>query len=95
MSLKAVTHFYHVTYNSHDAAFIVWRENKGLPNMIFRMHLSGLHFYDPKKEGFSFVVTVADNMKMFTKREIVSAEKARNLQAGLAFPSDTDLNWIL
>ena len=63
--------------------------------MIFRMHSSGLHFYDPKKEGFSFVVTVADNMKMFTKREIVGAEKARNLQASLAFPSDTDLKWIL
>ena len=80
LSLKDVASSYHVTYDSYDGAFIVWRERKGLPNMVFRMHNSGLHYYDPTKEEFSFVVTVDDNMKLYTKRQIVGAEKARTLQ---------------
>ncbi len=36
-----------------------------------------------------------DNMKMFSKQEIVSAEKALSLQAALGYPSNTDMNWIL
>ena len=95
LSLKDVIKCYRVTYDSYDGAFIVWRENKGLPNMIFKMHSSGLHFYDLKREGFTFVVTVEDNLKSFTKRQILSAEKARTLMAGLAFPSDQDYKWIL
>jgi hypothetical protein len=95
LSLKDVASSYHVTYDSYDGAFIVWRERKGLPNMVFRMHNSGLHYYDPTKEEFSFVVTVDDNMKLYTKRQIVGAEKAQTLQAGLAFPSNNDLSWIL
>ena len=67
LSLKDVIKCYRVTYDSYDGAFIVWRKNKGLPNMIFRMHSSGLHFYDRKREEFTFVVTVKDNMKSFTK----------------------------
>ena len=59
------------------------------------MHSSGLHFYDPKREEFTFVVTVEENMKSFSKRQIASAEKARTLMAGLAFPSSTDYKWIL
>lgn len=94
--LKDTISTYRVTYDSYDEAFIVWREARGLPNMIFRMHSSGLHFfYDPNREEFSFVVTVDDNMKMFSKRQIVGAEKARNLHGGLAFPSETDFKWIL
>ena len=50
------------------------------------MPSSGLHYYDPKRGEFSFVVTVED---------IVGAEKARNLYAGLAYPSITDYKWIL
>ena len=95
LSLKDVITCYRVTYDSYDGAFIVWREDNGLPNMIFRMHSSGLHFYDPKREEFTFVVTVEDNMKSFSKRQIAAAEKARTLMAGLAFPSDHDYKWIL
>ena len=63
--------------------------------MIFRMHSSGLHFYDPTRDEFSFVVTVEDNIKSFSKQQIASAEKARTLMAGLAFPSDSDYKWII
>ena len=95
LSLKDVKQHYHVTYDSYDGSFIVWRNEKGLPNMVFREHTSGLHYYDPRKEEFSFVVTVTDNMKSFSKRQIVSAQKAKTLLAGLAFPSESDYKWIL
>ncbi len=67
LSLKDVALVYRVTYDSYEELFIVWHESKGLPNMIFHMHSSGLHFYDPTKEEFSFVVTVGENMKLFSK----------------------------
>jgi hypothetical protein len=75
LSVKDVSRSYRITYDSYDEAFIVWREEKNLPNMIFRMHSSGLHFYDPQKEGFSFDVTVEENMKPFSNRQIKSAKK--------------------
>jgi hypothetical protein len=34
-------------------------------------------------------------MKPFSKRQIVSAKKARTLLAGLGFPSESDYKWIL
>jgi len=42
-----------------------------------------------------FVVTVEENMKPFSKRQIVAADKARTLLAGLGFPSEADYKWIL
>ena len=95
LSLQDVKRHYHMTYNSYDGAFIVWREKQGLPNMMFKEHSSGLHFYDPTHDAFSFVVTVEENMKPFSKRQIILAGKARSLLAGLAFPSEPDYKWIL
>ena len=34
-------------------------------------------------------------MSLFTKRKVESADLARNLQAGLAYPSVKDLKWIV
>ena len=63
LSLKEVIKRYRVMYDSHNEAFYVYRNTHELPNMIFRMHESGLvNYYDPSKEEFSFVVTVEDNM---------------------------------
>ena len=95
LSVKDVMQSYHITYNSYDRAFIVWREDANLPNMVFRMHSSGLHYFDPRKDEFSFVVTVEENMKPFSKWQIIAAEKARNLLDGMAYPSDNDYKWIL
>jgi hypothetical protein len=86
---------YRITHDSYDESFIVWRENINLPNMIFAMHSSRLHFFHPRCDEFSFIVTVEDNMKSFSKRQITLAEKARNLMAGLAFPSEANCNWML
>jgi hypothetical protein len=95
LSLKEVVKTYRVIYDSSDSAFFVLREDIGLPNMIFKMHSSGLHYYDPSREEFSFVVTVEDTMAPFNKRQILGADKARTFNACLAFPSLPDYKWIL
>jgi hypothetical protein len=39
---------YRVTYDSDDKMFVVQHESQGKPNMEFRMHKCGLHYYDPR-----------------------------------------------
>ena len=64
--------------------------------MIFWMHSSGVHYYDPRcSDNFSFVSTVESNKLPFTKQQILGVEQARNLYAGLGFPSNTDFKWML
>jgi hypothetical protein len=40
---------YRVTYDSDDLMFVVHRESESKPNMEFKMHKSGLRYYDPRK----------------------------------------------
>ena len=47
ISLGNLVKKYHATYNSLDDMFILHREEHGNNNMHFRMHDSGLHYYDP------------------------------------------------
>ena len=66
LCLKNLIRLYRVTYDSkRRTAFIVHREEFGLPNMVFDMHPCELHVYYPEKiDGqYGFVQTVADNMK--------------------------------
>jgi hypothetical protein len=71
---------YHVTYDSDDKMFVVYRESQGKPNMEFRMHKCGLHYYDPRNENhLAFVNTVSENKEGFTKRQIKGAELTRTL----------------
>ncbi len=70
LCLKNLIRLYWVTYDSDQrTAFIVHREEFGLPNMVFDMHPCGLHICYPKKiDGqYGFVQTVVDNMELFTK----------------------------
>jgi hypothetical protein len=49
--------------------FVVHRESESKPNMEFRMHESGLHYYDSRKEvHLTFVNTVSDNKEGFTQK---------------------------
>ena len=59
--------FYQVTYNSNERQFIVHRSEHGNPEMLFKMHSSGLHYWDPINEDFSFINTVEENKGVFTK----------------------------
>ncbi len=45
--------------------------------------------------SYSFMETVESNMALFTKKQIHGANLVRNLQAGLAFPSNPDMKWAI
>jgi hypothetical protein len=86
---------YRVTYDSRDEMFVVHRQTANLPNMEFKMHPSGLHYYEPTNKDFTFVNTVDDNKKAFSKRQLKGAELARNLYATLRYPSVKDFKWVI
>jgi hypothetical protein len=91
LSLAAIQQQYQVTYDSGvETNFVVHQSKHGLSDMIFRMHCSGLHYYDPSEEGFTFIETVDNNKLAFTKRQLQGAERAKVLYAGLGFPSVKD-----
>jgi hypothetical protein len=86
---------YRVTYDSSEETFLVHRKAEGLPNFLFKEHGNGLHFFDPRQADFAFVDTVESNMRLYSKRQVVCADKARSLYASLGFLSQKDFMWIL
>ena len=78
---------------------MVHRAAKGFPDMVFKSHKNGLCLYDPDdprgQASHCFMETVESNMALFSKRQLQDAIKIRDLQAGLAFPSDRDMTWAL
>ena len=97
LSLAKVKLEYPVNYNSDD--FIVHHAKHGYTDMFFKPNPSGFHVFDEDDPrglaSYSFIATVEENMSLFTKRQVASADLARNLQAGLAYPSVKDLKWIV
>jgi hypothetical protein len=75
--------------------FVVHRELEGKPDMEFRMHKSGLHYFDPRDSEFTFVNTVSKNMAGFTKRQIKEAEVAQSLYSKLNYPSWKDCKLMI
>ena len=67
--------------------------------MVFKPHPSELHVFDEDDPrvlaSYSFTATIEENMSLFTKRQVASADLARNLQSGLAYPYVKDLKWIV
>jgi hypothetical protein len=60
-------------------------KKNGLPDIEFKMHESGLHFWDPtsdvaksgsnpRTKKLTFVETVEDKMKLYSKRQVKMAE---------------------
>ena len=97
IALRNIIQQYRVTYDSNDLMFVVHRELANKPNMEFRMHESGLHYYDPREETghVAFVNTVSEDKKGFTKRQVKGAETAQTLYATLAYPSLKDFKWVI
>jgi hypothetical protein len=93
--LKNMKKQYRVAYYSSEETFLVHRKAAGLPNLLFKEHGNGLHFFDPRQVDFAFVKTVESNMWLYFKRQVVRADKARSLYASLRFPSQKDFMWIL
>ena len=93
--LKNLTEQYRVTYDSNDHIFIVHREGKDLSNSYFIMHDSSLHYYEATKKDLVFLNTVSKNNEGFSKRQIKSAVKSRELQHTLVFTTVKELKWII
>ncbi len=93
--LKNMKKQYRVTYDSLEQTFQVHREATGLPNLLFKEHGNGLNFFDPRQADFAFVKMVESNMRLYSKRHVVHADKANSLYASLGFPSQKDFMWIL
>jgi hypothetical protein len=97
LSFSLVKSEYDITYDGD--AFIIHQVAKGYSDMVFKPHKSRLHVYDPDDPrglaSYSFMETVENNMALFTKRQIHGANLVRNLQAGLAFPSNPDMKWAI
>ena len=95
IALKNLKQQYRVTYDSRDSKFIVHRGTENKPDMEFKEHESGLHYFDPSDLDLIFVMTVSGNKKGFTKREIEGAERARALYINLVYPSKKDFRWMV
>jgi hypothetical protein len=96
IALRNLIQQYRVTYDSDDKMFVVHRESQGKPNMEFRMHKCGLHYYGPRNEKhLAFVNTFSENKEGFTKIQINNAEPARTLYKTLSYPSMNDFKWVI
>ena len=94
LSLKNVKEKYQVTFDSEDGnAFIIHRPGKS--NMTFLMHANGLYYHDPLGKHLSLVNTVQENSEGYSKRQVLQAKQARDLQAILGNPSTRDLKTII
>ena len=47
ITLKNLIKQYRVTYDKFDQIFVLHREDQEKPNMEFKMHEFGIHFYNP------------------------------------------------
>ncbi len=84
-----------VTYDSLEETFLVHHEAAGLPNLLFKEHANGLHFFNPRQVDFAFIKAVESNMLLFSKQQVVRTDKTRSLYASLRFFSKQDFLWIL
>ena len=75
--------------------FIVHREGTDLPNMEFLMHDYGIHYYEPTKKDLVFLKNLSKNKEGFSKIQIKSAVKFRELQHTLGFTNVKEVKWII
>jgi hypothetical protein len=78
LSLSRVKHEHAVSYDGED--FIIHHAKHGYTDMVFKPHLSGLHVYDQDdpqgQASYTFITTIEDNISLFTKRQVASADLA-------------------
>jgi hypothetical protein len=93
ISLKNLIKQYQVTYDSRDQMFVVHRDH--LPDMEFKMHESGLHYYDPREQGDFVLANTVPGNKGFSQKQRKDAELAKTLYAKLGYPSIKDFKWVI
>jgi hypothetical protein len=84
LSLSNVIKQYRVMYDSNDQMFVVHREPEGKPDMEFRMHKSGLHYFDPRDSEFIFVNTVSENKQKLSILEGLQMDHSEQPDQGLS-----------
>ena len=95
IALKNLTVKYIVKYDINEQMFIVHREGTDLPNMEFLMHDYGIHYYEPTKKDLVFLKNLSKNKEGFSKIQIKSAVKFRELQHTLGFTNVKEVKWII
>jgi hypothetical protein len=96
LSFKKIAKVYRITYDSDvSKTFTVHRESHELVNLRFTMHSCGLHVLEQPNQGSMFILTVEENKRMFNKRQIAGATKARNTYEALLCPSMEDFETII
>ena len=99
LSLADVRKVCRVTMDtSTEAALVVHRADG--TTMKFEEHLSGLYIYKPNNTnsnvtGYTLVSTVAEQKRMFSRREVTSADTARDLYRKIGRPDETEFAHIL
>ena len=98
LSLSEVRKVCRVTMDSNaEPSINVHRVNGSI--MSFIEHPSGLYVYNPNSNeivsAYTLLSTVADQKKMFSRREIEAADEARALYRKLGRPSDDDFIRLL
>ena len=104
LSLAQVRKNFRVTMDTDkEPAMVVHRKDGS--KIKFTEYSSGLYYYEvPKKkkdkldielDDYCFVTTVTQNKKMFTRREIEAADRARDLYAKIGRPSQERFEKIL
>jgi hypothetical protein len=94
LALSNVVKKYRVTYDSRDnvAGFVIHKPNG---SKFFRMHTSGLHYFQPKERHSSFLLTVEENESGYTRRQVDAAREARALYGKVGHPSIRDFKAMI
>ena len=86
---------YLITYRSNKVMLIVRRESGDKLNVQFIMHDSGVYYFDPRDQKFTFVNNISDNKEGFTARQIKGEEVDRALYTTRVYPSDKYYKWLI
>ena len=62
--------------------------------MEFKMHESGINFYNPNDKAVVLINNVSRNKKGFSKRHINGTDQEKTLYAKLGYPSVKSFRWI-
>jgi hypothetical protein len=108
LSKKWVAMQYRVSMDTgtNGSIWVHRSEKNGLPDIEFKMHESGLHYWDPtsdvaksgsntKTKKLTFVEIVEDKKKLFSKRQVKMAQVARAGLQNAGFPSEWDFRLMI
>jgi hypothetical protein len=79
IALRNLIQQYCVTYDSDDNMFVVHRESQGKPNMEFRMHKCGSHYYDLKKKSILLSSPLFLKTRKVLRRDRVGVQSSHEL----------------